>query len=503
MDLNSIKELELKKVNKFFKIHTLSLRRRIFLSMLFLTTFSTILISIVSLFHFRYEAKEYHEERLSRKESAIKEHIEYILKTTSYPLLTKNIRYIFKDRIHELSDIHSLQINFFDLNGKLLISSKSAFKIDKKIPNISPDILKNLQNSSEKRVVITKTQENETYLKSSFSYVKDTKFKNLAILNIPYEENSDFYNEEARNFLTRYAQVYVLMFIISILLSYLLSKNITKSISQISEKLEITQLNERNQKLTLQPGNQEINGLILSYNNMVDTLEESAQKIAQSEREHAWREMAKQVAHEIKNPLTPMRLTIQSFQRKFDVNDPNISQKLSDYSETLIQQIDTMTTVASAFSNFANMPGQQNELLNIVQISKMALEIFDEDYIHFKTTEKEILALFDRAQLTRIVTNLVKNAIQAIPENQEEKSVTVDLSKTENQFVLKVSDNGIGISAENKAFIFEPKFTTKNSGMGLGLAIIKNIIENYKGTITFETEEGKGTTFIVTLPIKN
>ncbi len=503
MDLNSIKELERKKVNKFFKIHTLSLRRRIFLSMLFLTTFSTILISIVSLIHFRFEAKEYHEERLSRKESAIKEHIEYILQTTTYPLITKNVRYIFKDRIHELSDIHSLEINFFDLKGKLILSSKSAFKIDKKVPDIKPNVLKDLENSSEKRVVITKSQENETYLKSSFSYVKDMKFKNLAILNIPYEENSDFYNEEARNFLTRYAQVYIIMFIISILLSYLLSSNITKSISQISEKLEVTQLNERNQKLTLQPGNQEINGLILAYNNMVDTLEESAQKLAQSEREHAWREMAKQVAHEIKNPLTPMRLTIQSFQRKFDVNDPNINQKLKDYSETLIQQIDTMTTVASAFSNFANMPSQQNELLNIVQISKMALEIFNQEFVSFTTTEKEIFTLFDSAQLTRIVTNLVKNAIQAIPENQEIKSVIVDLSKTENHFVLKVSDNGIGISAENAAFIFEPKFTTKNSGMGLGLAIIKNIIENYNGTITFVSEEGKGTTFTVTLPIKN
>ena len=383
------------------------------------------------------------------------------------------------------------------------MSSKSAFKIDKKVPNINAEILKDLQNSSEKRVVITKSQENETFLKSSFSYIKDIKFKNLAILNIPYEENSDFYNEEARNFLTRYAQVYAIMFIISILLSYLLSRNITKSISQISEKLEITQFNKRNQKLTLQPGNQEINGLISSYNNMVDTLEESAQKLAQSEREHAWREMAKQVAHEIKNPLTPMRLTIQSFQRKFDINDPNINQKLNDYSETLIQQIDTMTTVASAFSNFANMPGQQNELLNIVQISKKALEIFNEDYIQFNTTEKEIFTLFDRAQLTRIVTNLVKNAIQAIPESQETKSVIVALSKTENQFILKISDNGIGISKENAGFIFEPKFTTKNSGMGLGLAIIKNIIENYKGTITFDTEEGKGTTFIVTLPIKN
>jgi nitrogen fixation/metabolism regulation signal transduction histidine kinase len=292
------------------------------------------------------------------------------------------------------------------------------------------------------------------------------------------------------------------MFIISILISYLLSSNITKSISQISEKLGITQLNERNQKLKLQPGNQEINALILAYNNMVDTLEESAQKLAQSEREHAWREMAKQVAHEIKNPLTPMRLTIQSFQRKFDINDPKISQKLHDFSETLIQQIDTMTTVASAFSNFANMPTQQNEQLNIVQVCKTALEIFNEDYVAFKTSENDIFTSFDRTQLTRIVTNLVKNAIQSIPENQEIKSVVVEILKEDTNFVLKVSDNGIGISTENAAYIFEPKFTTKNSGMGLGLAIIKKIIENYNGSISFESEEEKGTLFTVKLPIK-
>jgi signal transduction histidine kinase len=162
-----------------------------------------------------------------------------------------------------------------------------------------------------------------------------------------------------------------------------------------------------------------------------------------------------------------------------------------------------MTTVASAFSNFANMPAQQNEVVNIVQVSKKALEIFNEDYVHFHCSENEIFTLFDPAQLTRIVTNLVKNAIQAIPENQEIKSVIVELTKTENQFFLKVSDNGIGISEENAAYIFEPKFTTKNSGMGLGLAIIKNIIENYNGTITFVSEEGKGTTFTTTLPIKN
>lgn len=485
---------------KFLKIHTLSLRRRIFLSMLFITTFSTILITVVSLIHFRYEAKEYHEERLSRKENAIKEHIEYILQTTKYPLTSENVRNIFKARIHELSDIHSLEINFFDLNGKLILSSKTDLK--KKKLKIQAEILKNLKNSSEKRIVITKAKENETYIKSSYSYIKDTDFKNLAIINIPYEENSDFYNQEAENFLTRYTQVFGIMFIISILISYLLSSTITKSISQISEKLGITQLNERNQKLKLQPGNQEINGLILAYNNMVDTLEESAQKLAQSEREHAWREMAKQVAHEIKNPLTPMRLTIQSFQRKFDINDPKISQKIHDFSETLIQQIDTMSTVASAFSNFANMPTQQNEQLNLVQVCKTAIEIFNEDYVDFKTSENEIYTLFDRTQLTRIVTNLVKNAIQSIPENQEIKSVVVEILKEDTNFVLKISDNGIGISTENQAYIFEPKFTTKNSGMGLGLAIIKKIIENYNGSITFKSEEEKGTLFTVKLPIK-
>jgi nitrogen fixation/metabolism regulation signal transduction histidine kinase len=469
--------------------------------MLFLTTFSTILITVVSLIHFRYEAKEYHEERLSRKENAIKEHIEYILQTSKFPLTTKNIPRIFNGRILELSDIHSLEVNFFDLNGKLLLSSKSYIK-NKNKPKINAETLESLKNSSKKRIVITKIKENETYIKSSYSYIKDADFKNLAILNIPYEENSDFYNQEAENFLSRYAQVFIIMFIISILISYLLSSNITKSISQISEKLGITQLNERNQKLKLQPGNQEINALILAYNNMVDTLEESAQKLAQSEREHAWREMAKQVAHEIKNPLTPMRLTIQSFQRKFDINDPKISQKLHDFSETLIQQIDTMTTVASAFSNFANMPTQQNEQLNIVQVCKTALEIFNEDYVAFKTSENDIFTSFDRTQLTRIVTNLVKNAIQSIPENQEIKSVVVEILKEDTNFVLKVSDNGIGISTENAAYIFEPKFTTKNSGMGLGLAIIKKIIENYNGSISFESEEEKGTLFTVKLPIK-
>jgi nitrogen fixation/metabolism regulation signal transduction histidine kinase len=262
-------------------------------------------------------------------------------------------------------------------------------------------------------------------------------------------------------------------------------------------------LDQKNEKIVLEANSKEINLLIRAYNGMVDELEESAIKLAQSEREEAWREMAKQVAHEIKNPLTPMRLTVQSFQRKFDPNDPDLKQKLNDYSKTLIQQIDTMSSVASAFSNFASMPAQQNETLNVVNVVELTLDIFNEDYIVFESEEKKIISKMDRAQLIRVITNLVKNAIQSIPENQTEKTILVSVKKEENNVLILVKDNGIGIETENIDRIFEPKFTTKNSGMGLGLGIIKNIIENYKGSITFETEQGEGATFTVSLPIIN
>lgn len=468
--------------------------------MIFLTLIASVLIAAVSIYQFRKEAREYHQDRLERKEAAITEHINYVLQTTTYPLTTENIPLIFKEKIFELSDIHSMEINFFDLKGKLLISSKAIFKLDKDKPKINPSTLKIIQSSLDKRYIEFSKIDGQSF-RSSYSYLKDTKFKPMGILNLPYEENTEFYDNEVQNFLIRFGQVYVFMFFISIVLSYFLSSYITKSLKIISDKLQETELYQRNEKIVIEDGSKEINLLINSYNNMVDKLEESATILAQSEREQAWREMAKQVAHEIKNPLTPMRLTVQSFQRKFDPNDPNISKKLDDYTKTILQQIDTMTAVAGAFSNFATMPAQQNETLNVVKIVKMALEIFNEDFIQFSALEDEIIAKLDRTQLIRVITNLVKNAIQAIPEEQENKIVFVTVFRQGEEVKIAVKDNGNGISLENQERVFEPKFTTKSSGMGLGLAIIKNIIENYNGTITFETEPNVGTEFLVSFPI--
>lgn len=487
-------------MDRIFNFKNLSLRVRIFLSMIFLTLIASVLIAAVSIYQFRKEAREYHQDRLERKEIAITEHINYVLQNTTYPLTTENIPLIFKDKIYELSDIHSMEINFFDLKGKLLISSKAIFKLDKDKPKINPSTLKIIQSSLDKRYIEFSKVDGQSF-RSSYSYLKDIKFKPMGILNLPYEENTEFYDNEVENFLIRFGQVYTFMLLISIALSYFLSSYITKTLKIISDKIEETQLNQRNEKIVIEDGSKEINLLINSYNNMVDKLQESASVLAQSEREQAWREMAKQVAHEIKNPLTPMRLTVQNFQRKFDVNDPNITQKLDDYTKTILQQIDTMTAVAGAFSNFATMPAQQNETLNVVRIVKMALEIFNEDYIQFSALEDEIIAKLDRTQLIRVITNLVKNAIQAIPEEQENKQVFVTVFRQGDDVKIAVKDNGKGISVENQKRVFEPKFTTKSSGMGLGLAIIKNIIENYNGTITFETEPNVGTEFLVSFPI--
>jgi len=269
----------------------------------------------------------------------------------------------------------------------------------------------------------------------------------------------------------------------------------------VTDKMSLTGLNRRNEKIFLKDASAEMYTLVSAYNEMIDELEESAVKLAKGEREQAWREMAKQVAHEIKNPLTPMRLTVQSFQRKFNPNDPKIYEKINEFSKTLIQQIDTMSSIASAFSNFAKMPTQNREELNVVEVVKYALDIFTEDYISYFSDKEVIIAELDKTQLIRIVTNLVKNATQALIE-VENKKIEVTVSEKNEQVIIIVADNGKGISIEDKEKVFEPKFTTKSSGMGLGLGMVKNIVEAYNGTIDFTSQINKGTVFKIIIPKK-
>ncbi len=481
-------------------IKKLSLRLRIFLSMLFLVLLASVLMAAVTIYQYNEEAQEYHQDRLLRKENTLKEQIKYQLKAkTTYPITTKNISLIFKEKnfIYELADVHNLEVKLYNFKGEFLIASSAssiADQTDIEPEKLPKEILNALENSIDKRHVTT-TLKDGKISQSSYSYIVDPQFKPLAILALPYIQDNQFMSRELKEYLKRMGIVYIIILLIAISLAYFLSKYITKSLQLISDKITQTRLNKRNTKIEINNASQEINTLIIAYNSMIDELQASAVKLATSEREQAWREMAKQVAHEIKNPLTPMRLTIQSFQRRFDPEDPEIHQKLDDYSKTLIQQIDTMSAIANAFSNFAKMPVQKNESLNVVEVVKLALDIFNSNTINFTANTSKINILFDRTQLIRIITNLIKNAKQA-----EATKIDVQVSERDNHVVIKITDNGEGIDPENQDKIFEPKFTTKNSGMGLGLAMVKNIIETYKGSITFTSTKNEGAIFIITLP---
>ncbi len=484
------------------KLFKPSLRNRFFFSLIILVFGASILIAGVTIYKYKDEARHYQNDKLKRKVASIEASINYQIENTTYPVSTSYIPLIFKYKIYEISHIHNTQIKLYDLNGNLLKTSRATFLRHPDSSHLSKSILSHIKTAVNNHYYYTHTDKDGHKYQSSYSYITDRHFKPLAILSLPHIESGEFMKKELHSFLLILGQVYLLLIVAAVILSYFFSRYITKSLNTVGKKIVSTRLDQKNQKILLQSVPREITGVIEAYNAMVDELEESAAKLASSEREQAWREMAKQVAHEIKNPLTPMRLTIQSFERNFKLGAPENPEKINAFSRTMIQQIDTMSAIASAFSDFAKMPKPRNERLNVPEVVKMAIDIFNDNNINFASRQKEIHIVFDRTQLTRIITNLIKNATQAC-QQQENPAINVTVSTTNKNAVISVQDNGEGIPDSHKNRIFEPKFTTKSSGMGLGLGIIKKIIENYNGSISFHSTVGKGTTFTVEIPLNN
>ena len=299
------------------KFKNISLRIRIFLSMILLVLLTSILILGVTVYQYDEQTQDYNIQRFKRKEATTKQTIDLELTNkTTYAVNTENLNKIFQERIYEISSINKLNISLYDLNGNLLKSSiASAFeKID--LQPLSKEIITELaQNSNHK---ILKTSENDGIgYQTSYSYINDQKFKRIAILELQFTQDNSVIENELREFIYRLSLVYLLMFVIAIALAYFLSSYITRSIKSISDKMQQTRLHERNEKIMLNAASSEIEILVEAYNNMIDQLEESAAKLAKSEREQAWREMAKQVAHEIKNPLTPIQLSAERIAKRF------------------------------------------------------------------------------------------------------------------------------------------------------------------------------------------
>ena len=484
-----------------------SLRTRIFIAMIFLVIIASVLIAAVTIYQYKEQAHDYHLNRLERKEEAIKSALAYEFNRitnnkynefSDHKLVIEYLTKVLDEKLKEIADIHNLDINIYDLDGSLLRSSQVRYPNDSLI-DLQESILNQIVKSSEHRIVLPNESPDGKEFMSSYSMIKDQKSKPIGIIGVPYLQDNTFQDEELREFLKRLSFVYLFILMVAVAIAYFLSKYITKSLEYVSEKMRKTTLEKSNERIILKNTSEEISKLIESYNSMIDQLEESAVKLAQIERKSAWREMAKQVAHEIKNPLTPMRLTVQSFEYNFDPSDPEIKQKLHEFSETMIQQIDTMSSIASAFSNFAQMPIQKKEELNVVEEIKKDLNIFQESYIYYNPKKKKIQAKLDKIQLSRVVTNLVTNSIYALSDVDNPK-IDIFVADDVDNVIIKVKDNGKGISKENASKIFEPKFTTKSSGMGLGLSMVKNIVEAFNGEISFESELKVGTIFTVTLP---
>lgn len=303
-------------------------------------------------------------------------------------------------------------------------------------------------------------------------------------------------------FIMTLLNAYVFIFLIAIGIAVFMSRSITGPVAQLSEKLKRIRLGKQNE--TIQWAiDDEVGELIRDYNTMVTKLDESALLLAQTERDTAWREMAKQVAHEIKNPLTPMKLSIQYLQnaatRDEDLDLPAMIKRVS---KTLIEQIDNLTNIASEFSSYAKMPTATNEVFIINDVLASVHDLFrkrEDMDIQLQVPINDLYVFADKSQIIRVFNNIVKNAIQSIPKSRR-GLIHIKLYDTNDNVVISIEDNGVGIDDHMKEKVFYPNFTTKSSGMGLGLAICADIIQSFDGMIYFETEKGVGTKFLIELP---
>ena len=395
----------------------MSLRLRIFISMILLVFTATLLVLGSTYYQYRTESDQYNSYRQERKENQLKRQINYIVNkydlSNNYDLWDD-----YQPDFEEITRIHNVEYSIFKSDGTPLFYSYLPLDVISNNYSLDVDFAQMLLSNEEGKF----TSENFTDVgkfQSSYSVLKDDLGKKYAILFFPYFQDVSFAESELNVFLSTLYQIYFIMLVVAIVLAYFISRFVTRSIETIRLKIGQAGLLKKNEKIYLKNATKEIDSLVNSYNKMIDDLDDSVQRLAKTEREQAWQEMAKQVAHEIKNPLTPMRLTVQSFQKNSGIDSIDEKIKINDFCQTLIEQIDTMSNVATSFSDFATLPKTQLEKTDIVDATKKAVEIFEQNNITFKTSGNNIFVKLDKEQWIRVMTNLIKNSIQAIPHDRD------------------------------------------------------------------------------------
>ena len=408
------------------------------------------------------------------------------------------------DLLVNLSNTYFTDINIYNGKGLLLASSRDQiFREGMISEQINPSGAQQLM--VDKKSFFIQRERIGTYsFLSAYTPVRNINNQLLGYLNLPYFAKQEEIRREISGLISALANIYILMIVITIMLALLLSRYITKPLQQIGNQFSRVKIGDKNAKIAW-PRKDEIGRLVDEYNRMIDEMAKSAELLARSERESAWRQMARQVAHEIKNPLTPIKLSMQLLMRAWNDNAPDWDIRLKRFSQTLIMQIDTLSSIATEFSDFAQMPEPQIQQFDVVPLIQQSVALFRDQSdctISFDTNQKECIIKADPNQILRVFNNLIKNALQAISDDRQGR-IRIQLDVVDNLCEISFQDNGTGISSESQTRIFSPNFTTKTAGMGLGLAMVKNIIDNSSGQIWFETEPGKGTTFFVKLPMKD
>lgn len=412
---------------------------------------------------------------------------------------------LVKAEVADLARTTNLDLNFFSTNGKLLATSQQGIYDNNVLSKyINPIALYRLLNNNQGLVLLTENV-GKLGFKTAYLTLRATEeAKAGAILSVPYFDSSAELGHQITDVAATLLRIFSAIFILFLGLSYYLAQQLILPLKILNSRLKRTGLSQ-NQPLEWRNRRDEIGMLISEYNNMLQRLEASRDALSKSEKESAWREMAQQVAHEIKNPLTPMKLTLQHLQRAIAAQKPDVDKLTDRAIETLLLQIDILNDIATSFSAFAKMPVPKNEVFELNAVVRQTVELFQHNTegrkVHLLLEQGHFYVRGDEKLMGRILTNLLLNAFQAIPQDRS-PVVSLQLQTTpEGQVLLSISDNGMGISELIKPKIFIPNFTTKSSGAGIGLAVAKRGIEHSGGQIWFKTSEGEGTTFYIELPV--
>lgn len=467
----------------------------VFVFLFMVSFFSTLVFSV------RYFRKNYEQEQLQQNEKK-RHYIQTSLQEAFYWLndITATNEQSINSILQELAYRYQTDIHLYNQHGELAGSSQNLLFSKQLVSRlINPEVM----IASDLPVNRNEQIGTLSYF-TTYTELVNGDFVPLGYIAIPQYFSRTEINSKIDQFLLAVVQIYTLVIILSILLVLIAGSRLATPLRLMEEKLKSMKLTGSNAKIEYR-GYDEIGQLVEQYNQTVDELERSTRLLLQSERETAWRTMARQVAHEINNPLTPMKLTLQQLQRVRQQAPEQFDEYFRTTTATLIEQIDNLSRIAATFSQFARLPETEMLTIDIAARVFNTVELFransEEVEVQYKGQREGLLLKGDPEQLSRVITNLLKNALQSIPAGRKGK-ITIDLKRTEqNQVEITISDNGTGISEEAKKNIFKPDFTTKTSGMGLGLSISRAIIENSGGTITFDTEVDKGTTFIIRMPL--